>query len=255
MKGIDLNALVRYKHSSFRYFYPGEHHVDRICEDDVLLLVFEGVLRFVEDGRSYEVGPGEYHIQRRNGCQQGPVSSDSPKYLYVHFHAAWEDEGELLPFRGTFIHQRLKPLMERLDMMSHGKYTLVEKSAVFLEILSILYRDNKVQTVSDRIAEYLAEHFTGPVYLEQLCDEFHFSKNHIINLFKQRYGMTPFEYVNLLRIRKAKHLLEATSSPIEQISVESGFRNYSHFYRLFLRESQMSPAQWRKQSRIQPTIK
>ena len=74
MLGIDLNESIVYKHSSFRFFDAHEHHVSRICEDDVLLLVFQGVLRFSEDGRQYETASGrilhtktEYAPGRRSG--------------------------------------------------------------------------------------------------------------------------------------------------------------------------------------------
>ena len=53
MYGIDLNKNINYKYASLRFFNEGEHHIDRICGEDVLLLVFKGVLRFSEDGTEY----------------------------------------------------------------------------------------------------------------------------------------------------------------------------------------------------------
>ena len=64
MEGINLERPITYKYASLRYFLEGEHHVSRLCRDDVLLLVFDGVLRFTEDGKPYEIHKGEYHIQR-----------------------------------------------------------------------------------------------------------------------------------------------------------------------------------------------
>ena len=53
MEGILLDQSIRYRHSSFRYFKEGEHHIERFCKDEVLLLIFDGVLRFEEDGIAY----------------------------------------------------------------------------------------------------------------------------------------------------------------------------------------------------------
>ena len=78
-----MNNDIQYLFASLRYFDEKEYHVDRVCSDDVLLLVFEGVLRFSEDGVGYEIHPGEYHIQKHNSIQKGDRPSDSPKYLYV----------------------------------------------------------------------------------------------------------------------------------------------------------------------------
>ena len=66
MSGIDLDKPINYKHSSLRFFKEGERHVSRICNDDVLLLVFDGILNFQEDGKSYSIKAGEYHIQKHN---------------------------------------------------------------------------------------------------------------------------------------------------------------------------------------------
>ena len=65
MAGIDLNKNVVYKFASFRYFEKMEHHINRFCKDNVLLLVFDGVLRFSENGEETEVRAGEYYVQKR----------------------------------------------------------------------------------------------------------------------------------------------------------------------------------------------
>lgn len=252
MKGIDLNQPVQYKHASMRYFEQNECHIDRLCRDDVLLLVFAGSLRFWEDGTFYEVAAGEYHIQRRGSLQKGLVPSDSPRYLYVHFWGHWGEDGAVLPAGGNFNVDRLMPLMELLDRLAHGGATLTEQISVFTELLSRLYRGDREKTPADRMAEYIADHLSETVSLERLGEVFHFSKNHIINLFKQEYGATPTEYVNSLRLQKAMHLLEATSDGAETVASLCGFHNYSHFYRLFQRKTGASPTQWRKNKRLNP---
>lgn len=64
MEGIDLNKPITYIHSSLRFFNEKEHHINRFCEENVLLLVYKGVLRFSENGIEHEVRPGEYYIQK-----------------------------------------------------------------------------------------------------------------------------------------------------------------------------------------------
>ena len=50
MLGVDLGKPMCCKYASFRFFEEKEHHITRFCTDNVLLLVFAGVLRFSEDG-------------------------------------------------------------------------------------------------------------------------------------------------------------------------------------------------------------
>ena len=83
------------------------------------------------------------------------------------------------------------------------------------------------------------------ITLENIGKTFSFSKNHVINIFKNEYGVTPFEYINMLKIKKCEYLLEVTGESIENIAINCGFNNYSQFYRLFLRKNNMSPKEYR----------
>ena len=252
MCGIDLNKPIFYKHASFRFFNSNEHHVERFCPEDVLLLVYEGVLRFSENGICYEVGPGEYHIQRHNAYQKGEYASDSPKYLYVHFLAEWTEDNQALPFRGNFDYHRLKPLLEKLDMLAHGDFTYIEAASKFFEILSLLYREKEPGTLAGKIAKYLSENISSAITLDMISEEFSFSKNHIINIFKKEFGVTPVKYIQDLKIKRARYLLEVTSDTLENVARSSGFNDYSHFYKVFCRESGLSPTQWRNRKQTEP---
>lgn len=252
MQGIDLNKNIIYKAASFRFFDVNEHHTTRFCTDNVLLLVFDGVLRFSENGTNYEVHSGNYHIQKHNCFQEGRFASDSPKYLYVHFSADWLDNCSL-PYRGKFDYMTLKPLMEKLDKLSHNQASYIEQAAVFFNILSSLLQNNKNnQHISNEIADFIRQRYKENITLERLSNEFNFSKNHIINIFKKDYKMTPFEYINYFRIKQAERLLEVTSYTTEYISFECGFNNYSYFYKKFKEFNGISPLEWRKKKRLKP---
>lgn len=249
MQGIRLDRPITYVYSSLRAFDENEHHITRVCEENVLLLVYEGVLRFSETGVQKEIHAGEYYIQQKNLLQGGELESDSPKYLYVHFHAEWAEDGEdVLPLEGNFDHPALSELIEQLGKFSIGNYTYTEKCAAFFSILSALYHSNRELTTPELIAEYIsAECFSG-LTLDDICKKFSFSRNYVINLFKKEYGITPFEYMNGIKIKRAMYLLKTTSSSIENIAYESGYNNYSHFYRLFRRHTGMAPMDWRNTS-------
>lgn len=255
MKGLDLNSPIEFRISSLRFFHKGERHVTRVCPDDVLLLVYEGVLRFSEDGERCEVGVGEYYIQQSGSYQTGYDISDSPRYLYIHFLGKWGEGDGVLPKRGHFDTETLLPAIFRLDKLSHGNYSYIDRSAIFYSILSELNRTRRhSDTPACRIAAYLSHEYLRITSLDELCEIFHYSKNHIINIFREEYGMTPFEYINDLKIKRAMYLLEVTSISIEEISRESGFNHYSHFYRLFVKKNGMPPLEWRNKMKIHPIM-
>lgn len=246
MLGINLDKPISYIGASLRFFEPKEHYVTRFCREDVLLMVYDGTLRFTEDNVPYEILPGKYFIHKHDTYQSGIVPSDEPKYLYVHFNSHWAEEGSVLPRSGDFDYVSLRPLMEKLDRAAHANTTFTEKSALFLEILTQLYRKNEVTTTAGKIADYLSLHSSESISLELLSKEFHFSKNQIINIFKKQYRMTPFEYMANIRIRQAQHLLTVTGKTAQNIALECGFNDYTAFYKLFIKSTGLSPAEWRR---------
>lgn len=255
MIGINLNKPIFYRSASFRYFAPGEHHIRRICSSNVLLLVFEGVLRFNENGKDYEIHAGEYYIQKKNGVHTAPYPSDGPKYLYAHFDGEWQTDGDnMLPISGRYNYRTLSTLMSRLDQSAHENASYIIQASHFYQILSLLYQEQADKNISPNaqsIANYIESNYINGVTLPELCDKFGFSKNHIIKLIKKAYGMTPIDYLNSFRLQKAEALLEITSEKAEYIAAAVGFNNYSHFYRLFYKRSGVSPNDFRIRKRGQ----
>ena len=250
MFSIDLNSPIEYMCASLRFFRKNERHVFRVCHEYVLLMVFDGVLRFTEDGIEYEVGAGEYFIQRAHTKQEGTRTSDAPKYLYVHFFAT---EGDGLYRRGTFDHTKLKSKMEKLDAAEKSGGTLTEKCGIFYGILSSLAKHGKEESLADKIAAFIDESYRNDISLDTIARHFSFTRNHIINVFKKEYGITPFEYLNRVRIGEAKTLLEVTSRSLEDISLDCGFTSYSNFYKHFSAQTGCSPAAYRHAIRLSPT--
>lgn len=253
MKGINLNKPITYKHASLRFFNKNERHVTRICKDDVLIMLFKGILRFSENGICYEIKPGEYYIQQKNLYQEGFAPSEYPKYLYVHFNGEWGNGNYALPKTGKFDTDKLMGIMTEMDMYAHGEYSYTQRCGKFYEILNLLNNKAETKSTANKIADYI-EAQKGIVSLEDICTKFNFSKNHIINLFKKDYNVTPVKYINDVKLRRAKYLLEVTSESAENIATESGFGDYSHFYKTFYKENGISPTEWRKQRQFSPSV-
>ena len=248
MYGINLNENIKYLSASILLFHKNEYHVKRKCDFDVLLLVFDGVLRFSEDGVAYEVHPGEYHIQKHDSLQDCTGPCDSPKYLYIHFNAEWTNES-LLPKRGKFDYEYLKDDIEQMHLLSYGNAPYILKAARFYRILSKLCKSNGAGSLAHEISEFIIENSQQNITIDTLSERFSFSKNHIINVFKRAYGMTPNVYLNMVRLKKAKELLSVTADSLESISMSCGYHSYSHFYRQFIRKNNISPEEYRKQKR------
>lgn len=251
MQGINLDKSIRYLSASLRFFKENEHHVSRCCQEDVLVLVYDGVLRFSENGEQKEISAGQYYIQRHGIYQGGEIASDSPKYLYIHFLTdEWTEVGKILPKSGVFEYSSLKNAIDEMNRLSHSDAPYIAKAGQFYSILTSLYTKKSVPAIADKISDFIIENCCKEITLTMLCHEFHFSKNHIINIFRKSYGITPMAYLQRQRLQKSEYLIEMTSDTIESISEACGFNNYSNFYKLFVHKNNISPEKWREKKRL-----
>jgi len=248
---LSLKTLPHWQYSSFRYFEKHERHLTRTYPLDVLVMVFDGVLRFSEDGVPVEVYPGEYYIQRHGLKQEGLYESDSPKYFFIQWwgHEFTEDK-DGLPLRGKADFVELFPLFQELETLRITEAPLVEISAVFYRVLSVLRRSGNRKTSGEVVAKVISEvtrDIRKPFSLDEIAGYCGYSKNHVINIFKQETGKTPYAFVNDMKVDMAKQLLLNSHSSLTSISLECGFGSYINLYRIFLKAEGMSPADWRKE--------
>lgn len=249
MYGIDLDKELYFEHSSMREFLPHEHHVKRICESDVLVMVLSGILRFNEDGLDYEIEPGEYYIQHFGAVHGECRESDCPKYLYIHFRGTWADTRTCLPKRGTFVIEDIADDMLKMHSLSYGGGNKTEILSLFYGIMSYLMNGrNHTESQAEKILRLLTHDIKNPPTLDALAEMCHFSKNHVINLVKKEFGMTPYEYLKIERVRCAAKLMGSTSIPLEDIAEMCGFGDYTGFFRSFKSVHGVSPSDWRAKS-------
>ena len=247
MRGLSPLKVPEYRYSSYRYFENGEKHINRICKDDVLLLVFDGVLRFSENGEMREIKAGEYYIQEKGLYQSGDVASDSPSYYYVHFFADFEDESPYLLKYGEFDRISLQKYIDALEESKISKTTLIDSSSAFLSIiLTLAGRKRRVEkSIESMLSDYVSKNVKEKLSLEKMSSDLGYCKNHIIKLFKSTFGTTPHEYLILMRINIAKNLLLSSTVSIDEIAIESGFESYVNFYKTFVKHQNCSPGEFR----------
>lgn len=86
----------------------------------------------------------------------------------------------------------------------------------------------------------------GYTTLDELTAEFHVSKQHLIRIFKERYGITPHEYILDRRLAIAQSLLKKTNLSVKEIAEQLRFCDAAYFTEFFHRRSGMKPLEFRK---------
>ncbi len=95
-----------------------------------------------------------------------------------------------------------------------------------------------------RTREYLLDNWYLNVSLEELEHETGRTKFQLIRLFKQAYGITPHQFLLLVKAHKAKQLLTQGNSCVET-SLACGFYDQSHFNRNFKRAFGVTPKNYK----------
>ena len=90
------------------------------------------------------------------------------------------------------------------------------------------------QTQLSSILFYLNQHLKDPVTLDEISDHFFISKHHLNKVFKKATGTTVIDYLLRKRIAYAQMLL-FNGCHAKEAASDSGFLDYSSFYRSYVR--------------------
>lgn len=100
----------------------------------------------------------------------------------------------------------------------------------------------------EQTMDYLREHLTDPISVAELAASVSLSTSHFSALFKQRTGHPVLRYLIMLRMARARELLNITNWPIATIAVEVGFPDSFYFARQFKKVHGMTPREYRRQN-------
>lgn len=96
------------------------------------------------------------------------------------------------------------------------------------------------------VCNYMNEHCTEQINVDDLADLAGFSKFHFIRLFKQFTSMTYYDYLNKRRIMHAECLLTDPSVSITEVAMRSGFNSLATFNRIFKALKNCTPTEYKR---------
>lgn len=111
---------------------------------------------------------------------------------------------------------------------------------------STTFKKNHTDAEILKVQIWMEKRLGTNIQMEALVDEFGFSMRNFIRRFKDATEQTPLQYLQNLRIEKAKHLLESSNEGIEQITMHVGYEDGNSFRRLFKERVGLTPSAYRK---------
>lgn len=100
-----------------------------------------------------------------------------------------------------------------------------------------------------RATEFLLAHLDQDVGLLDVASACGLSRSQFIQRFKGAMGQTPYRWLVLQRLERAKSLMRGGSMPLSAIALACGFTDQSHLTRHFTRHEGVTPAAWRLRAR------
>ncbi len=147
-------------------------------------------------------------------------------------HRLVTDEGDLFCSGGA------KALLIDFGRKSQMPYAVfdVEKS----------HGDKKIT----RIQEWIGNNYQKRIRIDSLAQKSGLTRRTFERRFKNATGDTPLQYLQRVRIEKAKYLLESSSNTFEEITYQTGYEDSSSFRKLFIQNTGLTPGLYRNKFKM-----
>lgn len=159
----------------------------------------------------------------------------------------------VLPFFDTVVTQYTNAnLFRKLHQMIIDEKEEIEKEEIFYFLIENIMRHhsnhiNKPNAKNDRlincVRDFIHQHYHQKITLNELSQLVQMNKYTLLRAFTKQQGITPYQYLETIRLNEAKKQLEQ-GLPLLDISLNIGFSDQSHFTRFFKQFIGVTPKQY-----------
>ncbi len=162
---------------------------------------------------------------------------------------------EYMPYftQAVVFHSEQIELLRELHIAIMEEQTDFKKEETFIFLMEQLIEEYtqsysqmeavKMDTGIQAVRDYLDQHYADRINLDQLSEISDMNKYSLLRAFTKLLGITPYRYLETVRINNAKKLLESGVEPIEA-AMQTGFVDQSHFTNFFKEFIGLTPKQY-----------
>jgi len=250
-------------------------HFERTADTPILYVIKSGAMYIEENGIQYALKAGDmllletglHHIGfDKSPCDYYYVHFSGPdiqkvtgsvisrkEFLYLPKHFSVNDRQALLRIF-TLFNEGIRIYeydLEQYRLLTACKLIgiLVELSNVFARSVlgeSIFGISTNANKKMQLLLSYLHSSYHKKITGESIENALETNFDYLNRLFKKCMGITIFQYLNTLRINRAKELLVATDMKLYEIAPLVGFKDEFYFSKLFKKYTGVSPSSYAK---------
>ena len=234
-----------------------EHYVIGFIERGKRSLKVRGSCHLITAGDLLLFNPGENHACESQDGQ--PLDyrciNIEPTIMAKAAREIFGEARQMQFLQPLVFHCELIEELRELHTMILRAERGVRKEEKFYFLLEQLLRDYAEAAEQDSgeplraeikaVCEFLASHATEQISLDQLGAVAGLSKYHLLRAFTRETGITPYSYLETIRIDRAKTQLKQGVTPAEA-ALCAGFSDQSHFTNAFKRFIGLTPGQYRR---------
>ena len=239
----ELNVAI-YRFRGIMQKFPCHFH-----DHYVIGLVEEGRRRLICRKREFILGPGQivlFNPFDDHGCE--PL--DAMPLTYGCLNLSREtmarlvglSPGSSLPrfVSPVIVDERASRLLQRAQQALADEAPVETRRTLLEQVAAeILLPHSLPQTTTEpsdprieRICDYIEGSYNRKIDLDTLSDLVQANKYHLLRSFSRAKGVTPYRYVQTVRINRAKNLIR-TGRSLSDVAFETGFSDQSHFSSFF----------------------
>ncbi|EHI97393.1 transcriptional regulator, AraC family [Clostridium sp. DL-VIII] len=231
------------------------------------------VIGFIENGqryllcknKAYNIGPGDLIIFNPNDnhtCEQ--IDNKTLDYRCINIQPdvmkkiVFEiTNKDYIPYftENVLFSNELALSVRELHRMIMQEEKDFKKEEIFFFIMEQLIteysngdlsvNDQDVNAEINSVCKFLKSNYAKNITLNDLSDLTGISKYHLLRSFTRQMGISPYSYLEAIRINEAKKLLEQGVFPLE-VALKTGFTDQSHFTNFFKKFIGLTPKQYMK---------
>jgi AraC family transcriptional regulator len=227
---------------------------------------FDDFCQVAVDGRVDRSKPGTFTVFSP-GIPHQELPMDTPaRYVAVMIRTAYFEaelaayQDEVPSFRGERFESTprllaaLREFMSEFEERAPGYQNLLDAAGlkithlVIRQILAVEKQDEKVdfRMAANDAVEFMHTHLDEKLTLTDLARISRLSPSQFTRVFKQELGVPPIEYLQELRLLRARRLLRDSDRTITEVAMSCGFNSSSYFSRCFQNRFGVSASSFRK---------